>query len=216
MTLSEQAQAVISELSGRPKFGDIKKRAKAIKVDHDLAMELWEQGDYYPRLLATLIFDKKRLTEDIIDKLAADLLMHESDERNQLSDWLLANQLTKSKPLIRLMETWQDSPSSVLRRWFWYYQARLRWTGRTPPPANSAELLDVIEAKIEAEEPDVQWVMNFCAAWIGIYEPELRARCIALGERLGLYKDEPVAKNCTPSYLPEFIRIEVEKRGKLS
>ena len=33
-----------------------------------------------------------------------------------------------------------------------------------------------------------------------------------MGKTLGLYKDEPVAKNCTPSYLPEFIRIEVAKR----
>jgi hypothetical protein len=38
------------------------------------------------------------------------------------------------------------------------------------------------------------------------------ARCIKLGKALGLYKDEHVAKNCTPSYLPEFIRIEVAKR----
>ena len=30
---------------------------------------------------------------------------------------------------------------------------------------------------------------------------------------VGLYKDEKVAKNCTPSYLPEFIRIEVAKRA---
>ena len=56
MTLSDQAQAVIAEFSGKPKFGEIKKRAKAIKVDHDLAMELWEQGDYYPRLLACLLY----------------------------------------------------------------------------------------------------------------------------------------------------------------
>ncbi len=212
MALSAQAKQIITEFTDKPKFGDIKKRGKAIKVDHELAMELWSHGDYYPRLLSTLIFDKKLLTASVIDQLAADLLAHEKDERNQLSDWLLANQLTKSKKLINLMEAWQENPSPVLRRWFWYYQARLRWTRRTPPPPNSAGLLDALEAGIETEEPEVQWVMNFCAAWIGIFEPELRARCIALGERLGLYKDELVAKNCTPSYLPEFIRIEVGKR----
>lgn len=212
MALSAQAKKIVVEFADKPKLGDIKKRGKAIKVDHELAMELWSNGDYYPRLLATLIFDKKRLTESVIDQLAADLLTHAKDERNQLSDWLLANQLTKSKKLITRMETWQENPSPVLRRWFWYYQARLRWVGRTPPPANSAELLDAIEANIEAEDPDVQWVMNFCASWIGVFEHELRARCIELGERFGLYKDESVAKNCTPSYLPEFIRIEAGKR----
>lgn len=54
--------------------------------------------------------------------------------------------------------------------------------------------------------------MNFCAGWIGIYEPELRERCILLGERLGLYRGEAVSKGCTPSYLPDFIEIEVRKR----
>ena len=62
-------------------------------------------------------------------------------------------------------------------------------------------------------EPEVQWAMNFCAGQIGVFEPKLRSRCIKLGKALGLYKDEPVAKNCTPSYLPECIRIEVAKRA---
>jgi hypothetical protein len=56
------------------------------------------------------------------------------------------------------------------------------------------------------------FAMNFCAAQIGVHEPEYRSRCINLGEALRLYKDEHVAKNCTPSYLPEFIRVEVAKR----
>jgi hypothetical protein len=143
-------------------------------------MEFWTQGDYYPRLLSTLIFDKKRLTENDIDQLATDLLTHEEDERNQLSDWLLANQLTKDKKLVALMETWQENSSPMLRRWFWYYQARLRWMGRTPPPENSAVLLNSLEESIRIEEPEVQWAMNFCAGWIGIFEPNFRSRCIKL------------------------------------
>jgi len=213
MGLSARAKKIVSEFVGEPKLGDIKKRGKEIKIDHDLAMELWSQGDYYPRLLSTLIFDKKLLTESVIDKLASDLLAHDENERNQLSDWLLANQLTKDRELVALIESWQESPSPMLRRWFWYYQARLRWMGRTPPPENSAELLASLEADMSSAEPEVQWAMNFCAGWIGIFEPELRSRCIKLGKSLGLYKDEPVARNCTPSYLPEFIKVEVAKRN---
>ena len=84
--------------------------------------------------------------------------------------------------------------------------------GRMPPPENSAELLNSLEERMGGEEPGVQWAMNFCAGWIGIFEPDLRSRCIKLGKKLGLYENEPVARNCTPSYLPEFIRIEVAKR----
>src|SRR5690606_14534236 len=162
-------------------------------------------------LLATLMFDKKLLTEEVIDQLAADMLQHDLQQRSQLADWLMANQLAKDKKLASLMTTWEKSPSPILRRLFWYHQARLRWTGQTPPD-NSAELLKSLEKEMAHEEPEVQWAMNFCAGQIGIHEPEFRARCIKLGEKLGLYKDEHVSKNCTPSYLPEFIRIEVAKR----
>lgn len=212
MALTARAKKTFSRLGAAPRLGDIKKIGKEIKLDHELALELWSQAGYHPRLLCTLIFDKKRLTRELIDRLATDLLTHDEIERNQLSDWLLANQLSKHKPLIALMETWQDEPSPVLRRWFWYHQARLRWMGRTPPPANSAALLAVLEARMSDEEPEVQWAMNFCAGQIGVFEPKLRPRCVELGKKTGLYKDDPVARNCTPSYLPEFIRIEVAKR----
>lgn len=210
--VSAAAKKIASELENEgTKLGDIKKLAKEIKRDHELAMELWATGAFRPRLLSTLILDKKLLTQDAIDALAADMLEHDAKERNQLSDWLLANQLMKSKKTVALLESWEENASPVLRRLFWYHQARLRWTGQKPP-ANSKELLDKLEQNMAAAHPDVQWAMNFCAGWIGIHEPKFRSRCVELGNKLGLYKDDPVAKNCTPSYLPEFIRIEVAKR----
>lgn len=212
MALSAKAKKLVAELTkGNLKLGDLKKRGAEIKTDHDLAVELWSTGEYYPRLLATLIFDKKLLTEKVIEQLASDMLQHDVKARAQLADWLLANQLSKDKKLAALMTTWERNPAPMLRRLFWYHQARLRWVGQTPP-GNSADLLSSLENELGHAEPEVQWAMNFCAGQIGIHEPKYRARCIKLGEALGLYKDEHVSKNCTPSYLPEFIRIEVAKR----
>lgn len=212
MSLSKRARTLVSDLNGESvKFGDLKKLAKEIKRDHDLALELWASGHYHPRLLATLIFDKNLLTAGTLEELASDIRAHEEDERTHLADWLLANQLMKSRKLVSLIETWREHSSSILRRLFWYHQARLRWTGQTPPP-NSEDLLEALERDLAKDEPDVQWAMNFCAGQIGVFEPKLRSRCIRLGKKLGLYKDDVVAKNCTPSYLPEFIRIEAAKR----
>ncbi|RBP45801.1 3-methyladenine DNA glycosylase AlkD [Roseimicrobium gellanilyticum] len=207
MAISSRAQKLVAEITnGNVKLGDLKAHGKVIKKDHPLAMELWSTGEFYPRLLATLIFDNKLLSEEVLNELASDMLGHDLTERSQLADWLLANQLTKDKKLVALMAVWEGNSSPMLRRLFWYHQARLRWVGQAPP-GNSAELLDSLESNMAAEEPEVQWAMNFCAGQIGVHEPKFRARCIKLGEALGLYKDEHVAKNCTPSYLPEFIRI---------
>ena len=214
MNFTSKAKSIYAQISSEStRLGDLRKIAKDIKKDHKLAMELWSSSVFIPRLLAILIMDKKLLTQDLIDKLDKDMQIHTYDERNQLMEWLMANQLTKGKKTIALIESWENSPSALQRRTFWYYQARLRWTGQTPPN-NTTDLLSVIEANITMEEPAVQWAMNFTAAWIGVYDEKYRTRCITLGEKTGLYKDEVVAKGCTPSYLPEFIKIVANKRNQ--
>lgn len=212
MALSARAKKLVAEITiGNVMLGDLKTRGKEIKKDHALAMELWSTGQYFPRLLSTLIFDTKRLAENMIDRLASDMLRHDVEERSQLADWLLAIQLAKDKKLVSLIATWEKNPSPILRRLFWYHQARLRWVGQAPP-GNSAGLLDSLENNMAYAEPEVQWAMNFCAGQIGVHEPKFRSRCIKLGEALALYKDDHVAKNCTPSYLPDLVRVEAAKR----
>lgn len=212
MKLSQKAEETYTQINKETtKLGDLRTIAKDIKKDHPLAIELWSTGNYMARQLAILVMDKKLLTQEVIDKLDQDIQNHPYDERNQLMDWLMANQLSKDKKTIELMESWENSPSALQRRTFWYYQARLRWVGQTPPP-NTEYLLISIEERIENETPEVQWAMNFTAAQIGVFQPEFRQRCITLGERTGLYRDEIVAKGCTPSYLPEFISIQIAKQ----
>ena len=214
MKLSPKAKDIFDQINTEnTKLGDLRSVAKDIKKDHELAMELWSTESYFARQLAILILDKKLLTQEVINQLDQDINKHPEDEKLQLIDWLMANQLAKDKKTVALMESWQNSKSSLQRRTFWYYQARLRWVGQTPPP-NTEELLSFIEKEIENEVPEVQWAMNFTAAQIGVYQQKYRKRCIALGERTGLYKDEMVAKNCTPSYLPDFINIQVAKLKK--
>ncbi|MCS4225732.1 DNA alkylation repair protein [Sphingobacterium sp. BIGb0165] len=214
MELSSTAENIITQISNKKtKLGDLRKIANDIKKDHELAMELWSTTHYLARQLAILLMDKKLLSKEIIDRLVSDIEQHREDEKLQLIDWLMANQLAKDKRTIALMESWENSTSPLQRRTFWYHQARLRWVGQTPPP-NSEELLSKIETRIENEVSEVQWAMNFTAAQIGIFQENFRKRCINIGEQTGLYKDEMVAKNCTPNYLPKFIAIQVAKLNK--
>ena len=211
MKLSSKAENILGQINSKTKLGDLRKIGKDIKKDQELAMELWSTRKFLPRQLAILIMDNKLLSQDLINKLDKDMQAHSFDERNQLMDWLFANQLSKDKKTIALMESWKNSSTALQRRIFWYYQARLRWLGQTPPP-NTEELLSAIEKQIENEEPEVQWAMNFAAGWIGVFDKKYRTRCIEVGKRTGLFKDQMVSKGCTPDYLPEFIAIESKKR----
>ena len=213
MKRSSKAEMILSQIHDKTLLGYLRKIAKEIRKDHFLAMELWSTGRFMPRQLAILLMDSKVLSQDLIDTLDMDMQTHPVNEQTQLMDWLMANQLTKDKKTIALIPSWENSPSFLQRRVFWYYQGRLRWVGQAPP-ANTDHLLSAIEINIIQENPGVQWAMNFTAGWIGVYEEKYRTRCIEIGEKTGLFKDEVVSKGCTPNYLPEFIRIESGKRRK--
>lgn len=202
--------SILAEINDQTLLGELRKIAKEIKKDHDLAMELWDSQNFKARLLAILIMDKNQLTAETLDEMVESIAIHSYDEKNNLMDWLMSNQLTKNKKGTMIIESWQNSSMSLQRRTFWNYQGRLRWRGKNFSE-NTGELLSVIEESIMDEEPEVQWAMNFTAGWIGIYDEQYRERCSQLGEKTGLYKGEMVSKGCTPNYLPEFIEMEVGK-----
>ena len=98
MNLSPKAQDLYDQISTTStKLGDLKKMAKLIKKDHDLALELWSTAEYLPRMLATLILDKKLLTQALIDELTEAMQNQSDDEQSRIMEWLMANQLTKDK-----------------------------------------------------------------------------------------------------------------------
>lgn len=210
-TLSIEANEIMEQLSETVLMGELRKIAKSIKKDHELAMELWSTGQFQARLLSILIMDKNRLDEEDLNKLSEDMEEHSQNERTQLMDWLLTNQLTKDKKKKAIVDSWKDSPFKLQRRAYWYYQGRLRWTGKIPVD-NAEELISEVEQSIADEVAEVQWAMNFVMGWVGVYQSEYRNRCVAIGEETGLYKGDHVSKGCTPNYLPEFIAIEAAKR----
>ncbi|SCY78667.1 DNA alkylation repair protein [Flavobacterium caeni] len=155
MKPSSQAEQILGQIDhDNVKLGDLRTIAKAIKKDHTLALELWASGQFFPRQLSILLMDPKLLTQEVINKLIDDIEKHPEDQKLQLIDWLLANQFSKDKKTIVLMQNWRENKSSLLRRTFWYHQGRLRWVGQTPP-GNTEELLQGIEQGIETEAPEV-------------------------------------------------------------
>jgi 3-methyladenine DNA glycosylase AlkD len=55
--------------------------------------------------------------------------------------------------------------------------------------------------------------MNFCLAGIGIHFPKHRKRAIAIGEKLGIYRDYPVSKGCTYPFAPIWLNEMVRRQG---
>jgi 3-methyladenine DNA glycosylase AlkD len=84
---------------------------------------------------------------------------------------------------------------------------------RQPQLVDIHALLDRIETEMADAAPAVQWTMNSALAQIGIHHPEYRERALAIGEKLGIYRDYPVSKGCTSPFAPIWINEMVRRQG---
>jgi 3-methyladenine DNA glycosylase AlkD len=75
-------------------------------------------------------------------------------------------------------------------------------------------LLNRIESEMGKAATEVQWTMNCALAKIGIHFPEHRKRAIAIGEKLGIYRDYPCSKGCTSPFAPIWINAMVARQAR--
>lgn len=54
--------------------------------------------------------------------------------------------------------------------------------------------------------------MNVALAYIGISHPVHRARALAIGEALGVYRDHPTSPGCTSPFAPSWINEMVRRQ----
>lgn len=185
-------------------MGDIRKIAAPIKTDHKLALELWETGNIDARFLATLIMVPKQMTIAGIEKLVGSI------DFVYVADWFNNYVLKEFPQKEELREKWMKSKNPMIARAGWSLTSGR--VAREPEGLDIAGLLDRIEMEMPKAKPEVQWTMNSTLANIGIKHAPHRKRAIAIGEKLGIYRDYPVSKGCTSPFAPIWIEAIV-KRG---
>ena len=212
MISAADAQVLLQRLdSTRPNNTEIRAIAREQGKNAELAAHLWKHGGFSARMLSLLILDLKAVDVPRIQRMIADLeAAADAKEQSQLLDWLIANVVMKKAALKNETAKWRDDSSTLRQRVFWSVQAR---SVRAENHALNEQLLEHIEQALPAAPEKVQWNMNWCAAQIGIADGRLRGRCVALGERLGLYRDYPVSKGCTSPFLPIWIGSVVGKQA---
>lgn len=187
------------------KLGDIRAVAQTLQKDRGLARELWDTGNVDAQLLAILLFEPKTLSAADLDELTR------STTCSQVADWLNAYVVAKHPARESLREKWMNAKDRWAARAGWSLTAQ-----RVTKDADGLDLnalLDRIEAQLPKARPEVQWTMNNTLGAIGITHAALRRRAIDIGEKIGLYRDWPVSKGCTPPYVPVWVEAMVARKG---
>lgn len=215
MNLSEITREILHSLhESNSNLTQIRTLAKETGKNQPLADALWESGDFKGRLLSIQILDLKAITGEKLDNLTRDIenTIGNQKDQGQICDWLLSNVILRNPALSMHVSHWMDETYIIRRRIYWAYRAR---TVKVGEKELNLALLERIEQSIEQAHPMVQWTMNWFVGSLGIEDPELRQRCIWLGEKTGLYIDYPTPKGCTSPYLPIWINSVVGKRKGL-
>jgi 3-methyladenine DNA glycosylase AlkD len=210
-SLGDDARRAHNTKAGAPdnqfgvKLGDIRTIAKKIKTDHELALKLWDTGNVEAQLLGTLIIKPTSLSADELDKLTR------STTCAQVAEWLNSYVVAQHPEKEALRQKWMKAKDRWAARAGWHLTASRvnKDQGGLDLPA----LLERIEKELPKALPEVQWTMNNTLAAIGIHDPKLRKRAVAIGEKIGLYRDWPVSKGCTPPYVPVWVEFMVKRQG---
>lgn len=187
------------------KHGDIRTLAKKIKADHKLAMSLWDTGNVDAQYVAILLIKSKDLSAKEMDQMVRSITIP------WVADWLYSYVLKEHADKETLRKKWMTEGDRWTARAGWQLTAGR--VSKSPEGLDLAALLDRIESELASAKPEVQWTMNNTLVNIGIYNPKLRKRAIAIGEKIGLYSDWPVSKGCTPPFAPIWINFMVNRQG---
>ena len=186
-------------------LGDIRVLAKKIRTNHDLALSLWNTGNVDAQFLATLLIQPKKLPARELDRMVRSLTFV------RVADWLNAYVVRQHPDKEALRQEWMAADDRWAARAGWDLTAER--VGKSPDGLDVSALLERIESEMAGAEPEVQWTMNNTLAGIGIHFPKHRKRAIAIGEKLGVYRDYPVSKGCTSPFAPIWINFMVNRQG---
>jgi len=187
------------------RLGDIRKLAKSIKTNHELALALWETGNIDARFLAILLIKHKSISAVEMDQMVRSVAFV------RVADWLNAYVVKKHPDKESLRQQWMGTDDPMAARAGWDLTAER--VVKSPEGLDLSGLLDRIESEMGDAASEVQWTMNFVLGEIGINLPEHRERALAIGEKLGIYRDYPVSKGCTSPFAPIWIKEMVKRQG---
>jgi 3-methyladenine DNA glycosylase AlkD len=192
------------------KVGDLKKIQKKVKVNHELALELFDTGVSDAMYLAGLIAEDKKMTKKD--------LQHWADKANwyMLSEYTVPWVASGSKHGHELAMEWIKSKDEKLASSGWVTYSCL--LARIPNEELNLEeiksLVDHIEKKIHGSPNRVRHTMNNFIISVGGYIKPLSPYAIAVSKKIGKVSVNMGNTACKVPFAPEYIE-NMKKRGSL-
>jgi 3-methyladenine DNA glycosylase AlkD len=179
---------------------------KKIKVDHELAQQLWKSGVHDARILATMIADPAQ-GSSLLDQWVKDVSSYVITDA-------LATFAAQNSPDPKKIEKWMKSNDEWIGCFGWSLFARL---ARNDGPFSDEALeqyLDTIERDIHQAKNRVKHSMNSAVISIGVRNEKLQKKALAAAARIGKVEVDHGDTDCKTPDAAAYIHKTVARAAK--
>ena len=192
------------------KISDLKRIQKRIKMDYQLALDLYDTGNYDAMYLAGLIADDARMTKKDLSRWVEKA--YGGSLPSATVPWVAAGNPHGHE----LALEWIESSKPIVASVGWATLSGLVAT-KDDAELDMAELkrlLQHVEKTIHKSPDAVRYSMNNFVISVGSYVKSLNDLAMQIGEKIGKVRADLGNNSCQIPFAPDYIR-KVEKRGSI-
>lgn len=160
------------------KWGDMRKLAKSLGTDHELAMQLWKSGEHECRLVALMTADPGRATRTDLERMVGQI-----DNYVEIDEF--AAYVSQTPYFGELTDNWIDSNGEWVSACGWSLVAQQALGDDDLTNPYFVDRIKQIEARIDSAPNRTRHTMNNALIAIGGRNSTLRKRATAAARRIG-------------------------------
>ncbi|MFC1952050.1 DNA alkylation repair protein [Chloroflexota bacterium] len=215
-----KSKANPDKLEGMAKFGmaveqrlgvsvpNMRKIAKELGRDHKLALELWQTGIAEAKIVATLVDDPEKLTEEQMENWVKDINSWD------VCDQVCLNLFDKSPLAWKKVSDWSERNEEFVKRTAFSLIACLAWHDKESRDERFIELLPVIVRCAEDNRNFVKKAINWALRHIGKRNPNLNRIAINTAKEIQRI-DSKAARWIASDAIRELESEAVQRRLKM-
>jgi 3-methyladenine DNA glycosylase AlkD len=189
-------------------FANLYKLQKQIKVDHELAEQLWATGNHDAQVLATLVADPNAMTDKQTEEWA-------KASRSQGIALMYGKLLIRSPLARKKAEKWHKSKDELIASLGWMLISGLALGDNDLPDEYFDPYLKLIESGIHKKSNWVRYEMNGALITIGLRNDRLEKKAVEVARKIGKVIVDHGDTDCkTPDAVEYIARTKAYRMNK--
>ncbi len=189
-------------------FANLGTLKKQIKVDHQLAKQLWATGNVDARTLATMIVEPQSATSAALEAWPRDL------DYYPLTDCFVSGYAAKTRFARAKADKWSRSRSEWMGRAGWQLVAQLALHDEGLSDEYFEARLAEAESRLHDSKNRIRDAMNNAVIAIGLRNPRLGRKAVQTARRIGAVVVDHGDTSCkTPDAVAYIARVRDRRRA---